>query len=116
MERSLSRLLRSAGYRFLAPVKSTELSAAAATTTVLAVLPFENLGPETGSGVPGRRIDGRSDCGTGADRSGAAERDRENDDHAIQAHDEVARGDRSRTEVRHFWWRVRCAAKADGSG
>ena len=35
------------GYRFLAPVKSTELSAAVATTTVLAVLPFENLGPET---------------------------------------------------------------------
>jgi TolB-like protein/Flp pilus assembly protein TadD len=35
------------GYRFLAPVKSTELIAAVATTTVLAVLPFENLGPET---------------------------------------------------------------------
>jgi TolB-like protein/Flp pilus assembly protein TadD len=35
------------GYRFLAPVKSTELSAAVATTTVLAVLPFENLGPGT---------------------------------------------------------------------
>ncbi len=36
------------GYRFLVPVKTTELSAPiATTTTVLAVLPFENLGPET---------------------------------------------------------------------
>jgi TolB-like protein/Tfp pilus assembly protein PilF len=36
------------GYRFLVPVKTTELSAPVATTgTVLAVLPFENLGPET---------------------------------------------------------------------
>jgi len=35
------------GYRFLAAVKSTEPSAAVAATTVLAVLPFENLGPET---------------------------------------------------------------------
>jgi TolB-like protein/Flp pilus assembly protein TadD len=35
------------GYRFLAPVKSMEPSAAVAATTVLAVLPFENLGPET---------------------------------------------------------------------
>ncbi len=37
------------GYRFLSPVKTTELSAPAAATsaTVLAVLPFENLGPET---------------------------------------------------------------------
>lgn len=34
------------GYRFLLPVKTTELSEPAA-ATVLAVLPFENLGPET---------------------------------------------------------------------
>ena len=37
------------GYRFLLPVKTTELSepAAATSATVLAVLPFENLGPES---------------------------------------------------------------------
>jgi TolB-like protein/Flp pilus assembly protein TadD len=34
------------GYRFLLPVKTTELSEPAA-ATVLAVLPFENLGPES---------------------------------------------------------------------
>ena len=39
---------RQARLPFLAPVKTTELSApVAATGTVLAVLPFENLGPET---------------------------------------------------------------------
>ena len=34
------------GYRFLVPVKTTELSAPVEAAPVLAVLPFENLGPE----------------------------------------------------------------------